>query len=136
MTVVIPHFMESEWSYLHSPPPKPWMQGPPGWYVERLSRRILKSLISHKLQRCCVLSSLQRPPYPFLASEKSLAGFARPICLVSGYSSEAPPPSPSIVPRWRSTAKLAKQLEKEPAEVVVGVRAKLEDFQVRGAGLP
>lgn len=34
---------------------------------------------------------------------------------------------------WRATAKLAKQLDKEPAEVVVAVRAKLEDFQV-GSG--
>jgi hypothetical protein len=32
---------------------------------------------------------------------------------------------------WRSTAKLSRQLSKEPAEVVVAVRAKLEDFQVR-----
>ncbi|EFJ50020.1 dynein heavy chain 6 [Volvox carteri f. nagariensis] len=31
---------------------------------------------------------------------------------------------------WRATAKLAKQLDKEPGEVVAAVRAKLEDFQV------
>ncbi|KAG2430891.1 hypothetical protein HXX76_009864 [Chlamydomonas incerta] len=31
---------------------------------------------------------------------------------------------------WRSTAKLGKQLDKEPLEVVTAVRAKLEDFQV------
>ncbi|PNH07362.1 Dynein heavy chain 3, axonemal, partial [Tetrabaena socialis] len=31
---------------------------------------------------------------------------------------------------WRATAKLAKQLDKEPGEVVAAVRGKLEDFQV------